>query len=89
MYGDTNNNVKGGVPAAGKNGGNNKLEGVAELSIDQLHMYEMTPKKTFKRKSRPPHGLSIFKVNMHTQLSDLATSKITLYVIGPQGGCDF
>ena len=40
----------------------NDLEGVQEMSIDQLHMYQLTPKKTFKKKTKPPLGIVIFKV---------------------------
>ena len=32
------------------------------MSIKQLNMYELTPKKTFKRKDKPPLGIVIFKV---------------------------
>ena len=41
----------------------NDLEGVQEMSIDQLHMYQLTPKKTFKKKTKPPLDIVIFKVN--------------------------
>ena len=46
----------------------NDLEGVQEMSIDQLHMYQLTPKKTFKKKTKPPLGIVIFKVitQVHT-----------------------
>jgi hypothetical protein len=40
----------------------NDLEGVQEMSIDQLHMYQLTPKKTFKKKNKPPLDIVIFKV---------------------------
>ena len=40
----------------------NDLEGVQEMSIDQLHMYQLTPKKTFKKKTKPPLSIVIFKV---------------------------
>ena len=42
----------------------NDLEGVQEMSIDQLHMYQLTPKKTFKKKNKPPLGIVIFKVRI-------------------------
>lgn len=37
------------------------LNGVKEMSISQLHMYSLTPKKTFQRKEKPPLGLTLFK----------------------------
>ncbi len=53
---------------------------MVEMSIDQLHMYSLTPKKTFKKKGLPPLGLKIFKVHL-LFLKQIHLSEILLLIL--------
>ena len=62
------------------------LEGVQEMSIDQLHMYQLTPKKTFKKKTKPPLGIVIFKVIRYTYRTRAIITR-GLYIFYPIFHC--
>ena len=46
------------------------------MNINDLHRYNLTPKKTTLKKAKPPFGLKIFKVKIIRLLPSLKSDQI-------------